>query len=167
MGGFVVRKLRKICSGDMEIAIEDLVNADDSEPEENEEWMGAIDRGGLIRVTTNMYQTLCAIEYVIRTYLRGDTVSTSGSEVIVEAITNDADVQFHWNLASVQMDEEIGERLLDKIANQWLTIRQHSFAKSIMEQYKRETKQSVQKKKPLRSTLSSKEGDLSSASDSD
>lgn len=43
MGGFMVRKT---CSGDLKIAIEDLVsNDEDSEPSENEEWLGAINRG--------------------------------------------------------------------------------------------------------------------------
>lgn len=149
----------------MKLAVEDLVDREDGEPEENEEWIGAIDRGGLVRITSNLYQTICSMEYVIRTHLRNDTVPIINSEVIVEAIVNDADVQFFWDLASTQMDEEIGETLLDRVANAWLTIRKHSFARSILERYKRETKQSVQKKKPLRSTLSTKEGDISSDSD--
>ena len=164
MGGFVIRKLRRVCTGDLKIAVEDLVDVnDDGELAENEEWMGAIDRGGLIRVTTEMYQTLCAIEYVIRTFLHGDSIPACNNDVIMEAAVEDTDVQFHWNLASLQMNEKIRELLLVKVANQWLTIRQHSFAKSILERYKREIKQGIQKKKPLRirSTLSTKEGDIS------
>ena len=164
-GGFLVRQLREDCHGDLDLkTIGDLVDtAEDGEPDENEEWMGAIDRGGLVWISSNLYQTICASEYVIRTHLRNDTIPIGKikSEVIVEAIINDADVQFFWNLASTQMDEDTSEKLLDRVANAWLTIRKHSFAKSILEQYKREIKQSVQKKKPLGSTLSTKEGDIS------
>ena len=162
----MVKELKEDLKGDLKAALEDLVERDENrEPEENEEWIGAVDRGGLVWITSNLYQTICSMEYVIRTHLHNDTIPIINSEVIVEAIMNDADVQFFWDLASTQMDEDTSETLLEKVANAWLTIRKHSFAKSILERYKRETKQSVQKKKPLRSTLSTKEGEISSDSD--
>ena len=105
------------------------------------------------------HQTLCAIEYVIRSYFSGDTITTCSNAKIIASVVDDADVQFHWNLASSQMDEDVSEKLLEKVANKWLGIREHSFAKSILERYKRETKQSVQKKKPLRTVLSTIEAD--------
>ena len=128
--------MREDCQGDLKTAIDDLVDRDeDGEPEENEEWMGAIDRGGLVWISSNLYQTICASEYVIRTHLHNDTIPIGKikSEVIVEAIINDADVQFFWSLASTQMDEDMSKELLDRVANAWLTIRKHSFAKSILE----------------------------------
>ena len=60
MGGFVIRKLRKVCSGDMKTAVEDLVdNDEDTEPMENEEWIGAINRGGLIRISDDTSNSVC------------------------------------------------------------------------------------------------------------
>lgn len=112
-------------------------------------------------MTDEMYQTLCAIEYVVRAYFHGDAIPACNSDVIVEAAVDDTDVQFYWNLAS---SEHTSGMLLDKIAKQWLAIRQHSFAKSILEKYKSETKQPIQKKKSLRSTLLTN-GGISSDSD--
>jgi hypothetical protein len=74
-------------------------------------------------------------------------------EKITESIMDASEVQFHWSLASSQMDEEARELILEQIVRKWITIRGFSFTKSVLEQYKRETKRSTEKAKPLRSTL--------------
>lgn len=160
----MVKRLKKKCTGDLIIAIEDLIESnEDGEPAENEEWIGAINRGGLVRITDDTYHTLCAIEYVLRSCFNGDTI-TNNSADIMETVISDADVQFHWNLVASQMDDDVSEKLLDEVANKWLAIRQHSFAKSILERYKKELKQPIQKKKPLRTVLQVNKSD---SSDSD
>lgn len=155
MGGYIIRALNKVNKKNPEILLQlkDLVNDDDNaEPAESEEWVCTIDRGGLIRVTDEMYNALTAIEYVTRTFYCDSSVASKvDCRDIVTADAND--VQFHWSLASAQMDEEYREHILEQIVTKWVTIRGFSFTKSILEQYKRETKKSTQKSKPLRSTL--------------
>ena len=62
----------------------------------------------------------------------------------------DDDVQFYWCLLSGNMDQESADKLLEMLINKWITIRGFSFAKSIMEMYKNETKKGTQKAKALR-----------------
>ena len=66
MGGYLLRALFKENAGIVQ-ELKELENSDDDiEPAESEEWICSIDRGALIRITENMFQTLLAIEYVIR-----------------------------------------------------------------------------------------------------
>lgn len=158
MGGYIIRALNKVNKKNPEILLQlkDLVNDDDNaEPAESEEWVCTIDRGGLIRVTDEMYNALTAIEYVTRTFYCDSSVASKVDcrDIVTASIIDANDVQFHWSLASAQMDEEYREHILEQIVTKWVTIRGFSFTKSILEQYKRETKKSTQKSKPLRSTL--------------
>ncbi|SMN01061.1 hypothetical protein SPONL_1741 [uncultured Candidatus Thioglobus sp.] len=160
MGGYLIRALRKENSANsgLMLNLQDLVNDDDdTEPAESEEWTCSIDRGGLIRITEDMYQTLLSIEYITRTIYNESIVDkTDGSylETCVENIVNASDVQFHWSHATAQMHEVLSEHILERITKKWLVIRGFSFTKSILEKYKREAKKGTQKSKPLRSTLS-------------
>ena len=73
---------------------------------------------------------------------------------VVEVIVNDDNVLFAWALVSVSWQEEQSVALLRLIAQHWVTMRGFSNAKSLLEQYKRLSKQSVQKSKGLRRKLS-------------
>lgn len=165
MGGYILRALGKMNKGSSGILfqLKDLRNDDeDTEPAESEEWICSIDRGGLIRITDEMYQVLIAIEYVTRSFYETSSadklMDSSHQEEIIESIMDESDVQFHWSLASSQMDEEYKDVILEQVIMKWITIRGFSFAKSILEQYKREAKKSTQKSKPLRSTLPTSSG---------
>ena len=157
MGGYILRALRKEnrkCSGILR-QLRDLINDnDDTEPAESEEWVCSVDRGGLLRITEEMYDVLKAIEYVTRSfYNRKSAGKEECREKIVEGILDASEVQFYWSLASLQMDEESSEIILEQIVNKWVTIRGYSFTKSILEQFKKDSKKSTEKAKPLRSTL--------------
>ena len=64
IGGYIVRSIHKDCTvKKILLGLDDLHNSDDNmEPSESEEWMCAINRGGLIRINDSFYYTLCAIE---------------------------------------------------------------------------------------------------------
>ena len=82
MGGYLVRVLTKENKDSSEITLQlkDLQNEDDdTEPAESEEWICSIDRGGLIRITDEMYQTLIAIEYVTHTFFNKSCVDKMDS----------------------------------------------------------------------------------------
>ena len=72
---------------------------------------------------------------------------------LVENISHDDDVTFHWVIASANVEEDVVNSLFDRILKLYVTIRGFSFASSILEMYKNEGKKSTQKKKTLRQTL--------------
>lgn len=157
MGGYIIRALKKDNKKSTEILLQlkDLVNDDaDTEPAESEEWICSIDRGGLIRISDDMYNVLTSIEYVTRTFYNTSSAGREDCrEKVVGSIIDASEVQFYWSLASSQMDEESKELILEQIVSKWVTIRGFSFTRSILEQYKKEAKKTTQKAKPLRSTL--------------
>ena len=64
-----------------------------------------------------MYQTLIAIEYVTRTFFNQSSVDNDKMDCqkATEASMDASDVQFHWALASSQMNEELSELILERI----------------------------------------------------
>ena len=69
---------------------------------------------------------------------------------LTKMVTEDDDVQFSWTIAASSMEEDIVDRAFEVILNLYITIRGFSFAASILEMYKQETKKGTQKKKTLR-----------------
>ena len=61
-------------------------------------------------------------------------------------MVDDSVVQFSWCLVG-EIDEENGMECLKMIITKWVTIRGFSFAKSMTELYKEESKKSTQKSK--------------------
>ena len=118
IGGYLLRKLSTEHLNFSE-ELKELENADDDlEPAESEEWMCSIDRGGLIRITDKMYQTQLAIEYVTRMFFSESSVTKMDDTfrvVVTDAIMSTSEVQFHWSLASSQMDTDCAETILELI----------------------------------------------------
>lgn len=157
MGGYIIRSLTSSLQKDdsMLVGLKLITNLDDDTvPAESEEWMCSIDRGGLVRITDEFYQSLCAIEYATHRNLRPDCTRIPKS--LSAEIIEDSDVQFNWCIATVGMSEEISTLLIKKIVKQWITVRGFSFANSIVEKYKRENKKTTEKTKPLRRKLAEK-----------
>ena len=57
-------------------------------------------------------------------------------------ITVDDDVLFNWMMTGAE-DEEV----FNEMVKLWITIRGHSFAKSVMEKYKKKAKELLQNQK--------------------
>ena len=158
-GGYIVRALKKKNKNDKSVLqdLKELCNEDDDmEPAESEEWLCSIDRGGLIRISEDMYQTLLAIEYITKTFYHESVahkMDDTYKEKVIDGVIEASEVQLKWTLASSSMQEENRELILEQIVTQWVTTRGFSFTKSILEKYKRETKKGTQKAKPLRATL--------------
>lgn len=172
-GGYIVRALRKKNKKDESVLqdLKELCNEDDDmEPAESEEWLCSIDRGGLIRVTEDMYQALLAIECITKTFYQkslAHKMDDSYKEKVIDGVIDASEVQLKWTLASSSMQEENRELILEQIVTQWVTIRGFSFTKSILEKYKKETKKGTQKAKPLRATLCSTESTSTAAESKD
>ena len=86
---------------------------------------------------------------------KAHTMDESMKKHVVNQIVADNDVQFHWCLLGITIDfgEELSEEILESCVHQWVTVRQYSFAKNIMELYKQETKKCTSKSQALRKTL--------------
>ena len=86
------------------------------------------------------------------------------AEEVNTAVLQDDDVLFNWCLAvglalGCDYDESISDSCLKQIVRKWITIRGHSFSKSMMEMYKQRSKKGTEKSKPLRSKCSTNNTD--------
>lgn len=146
VGGYVIRSLRKDgAKSELKYLIKEARDTD------SEDWVLALDRGGLIHITESFCQLLCSMEYTIRQHSEFD------KDAILDDILNNSDVLFNWCLAS-PMDEnnEHTQSLID-ITEKWITIRGFSFTKSVLEKFKQENKKTTAKSKPLRRKVSQAE----------
>ena len=72
----------------------------------------------------------------------------------MKAISEDIDVQFYWTLISQDIDdEEDAIELLTDVCDMWITIRGFSMASAWLEEYKKQKKTKVAKKRGLRKDL--------------
>ena len=57
----------------------------------------------------------------------------------------DSDVQFSWCLTgiSIEIEDERADTILEMCIKKWVTIREFSFAKNILEMYKQHNKSSL------------------------
>ena len=59
---------------------------------------------------------------------------------VISAILSDDDLLFDWCFAAeFVVDQDIGDRCLQKVVNKWFVIRGFSFSNSMMEMYKQES----------------------------
>ena len=77
-------------------------------------------------------------------------------DAVTEDTIKDDDVLFYWSISSASMSQYCANKLLEKIVSKWITIRGFSFAKTMLEMYKKETKKGTQKSKALRKMLADK-----------
>ena len=162
IGGYVIRMLKKAHHQDKEIMdILDMLTISStqssSHDQDSQRWIKALDRGGLIYISDEAFHCFCAIEVGIRRHLNMTNIEDMDDSFrsrLVTHLVDDSNVQFSWCLVG-EMDEDSGTECLEMIVTKWVTIRGFSFAKSMMELYKQESKKSTQKSKGLRATLSS------------
>lgn len=134
-------------------ALKELYGDDTEVAEESEEWTASVDRGALVYVNNTAYQFLSAVEYCLRRHMHVDKtrdMSNTFRQELSSKIKEDDDVQFHWVMLACRMEEEVSENILDSIVYLYITVRGFSFASSVLERYKKETKKGTQKAKTLR-----------------
>ena len=156
VGGYVVRQLmQKSKDSGVKQLLNELIDESDSTAGPAQEWIDAIDRGGLTRITTEAHRLFYAIEMCVRRYLHTDNplLLENIKDILEDNILKDEDVLFYWCLAGQIEGDEVADKSLAMIANLWITIRANSFAKNILEMYKQSTKKGTGKAKSLRSTL--------------
>lgn len=164
VGGYVIKsvraKLKSPQDDELTLGLDELcITDDDVEPAESEEWLCSIDRGGLTRITDDAYLLFVSIETSVRRHFHiGNTqmMNNKFRDAVSEDTIKDDDVLFYWSISSASMSQYCANKLLEKIVNKWITIRGFSFAKTMLEMYKKETKKGTQKSKALRRMLADK-----------
>ena len=131
--------------------LQDMIESTEESLHDSISWTKAVDRGGLIHVNDYVFDVFAEMEIVLRKNLKA---CKQDLRQVVEVIVNDDNVLFTCALVSASWQEEQSVALLRLIAQHWVTMRGFSNAKSLLEQYKRRSKQSVQKSKGLRRKLS-------------
>ena len=157
--GYSIRSLRKKIGrmnlkekDELEKCLEEMIEEAKS-THHSADWTKAIDRGGLIHVDDMTYAFFADMELVTRQYINSRPARDVNMLSVVDLIMQDENVLFSWSITSASWDPEIAKVLLKLIAEHYVNMRGFSFAKSVMELYKKKAKQNVQKSKGLRKQL--------------
>ena len=105
----------------------------------------------MVHVTEECHQLFLSIELITRHHIYIANVHSMDEEFrehLLNMIIIDDDALFNWTMTGAE-DEEV----LNVIIKLWITIRGNSFAKSVMEIYKKKSKKVTSKSKGLRTTL--------------
>ena len=102
------------------------------------QWVQLIDCGGLIHVSEECHQLFLSAELLTHhhTYTNNLEMLDGGSQQhLINLKTLDDNVLFNWTVTG-------GDKVvvLKEIVQLWITIRGNSFAKSIMEKYKKKAR---------------------------
>ena len=119
---------------------------------DSEEWVRAVNRGGLVLIRDTTYDVFLAIEEEVRKRLiSGEQFELS--EDVMKEIADDDNVSHFWSLLDEEWEEESSAVLLQMIVNQYVKVRGFAYATSLVEQYKIDNKETTQKSKGLRKQL--------------
>ncbi len=102
------------------------------------------------------YLVFARIEAVVQTHFTVSklrSITDGQKDELLRQVVSDDEVHFQWSMVSADMSEDVGEELLKKIANLWITIRGHSFSKWYVEMYKQRQKKVTSRSKGLRKEL--------------
>ena len=137
---------------ELQLCLWDLLD-DENEGGTADDWVDAIDRGGLTRVNEMTFQVFLAMELELRKHLR--VKRCVDLEQICKFVVGDDDVLFYWSIVGGDWEQEESKQLLKLVADLYITMRGFSFASAWVENYKSSTKTTLQKSKALRKKLNS------------
>jgi hypothetical protein len=141
------------------IAIQDLAEDPDDcrSSDASSDWLGMVDRGGLFHIKDETFKWFLGIEMLVRRMFHRDNVRSVNSETrdqLITSILQDEEVSSGWSNLMEEVEGDESGVLLKMIVDLYITIRGHSFAKTLMENYKQAKKETTQKSKSLRKTIS-------------
>ena len=159
--GYVLRAIQKKINrsshplkGELALCLEELREESNEFSHESEEWLQAIDRGGLVHVNDMTYMLFTALEQALRPYLGSmQTSSELNIKEVSKLIRSDESVLFYWSILSVNWEEEAADALLVMLVEHWITLRGFSSASALMEKYKQCCKKNLEKSKGVRKRL--------------
>lgn len=138
---------------DMVLFIVDLSGDESDEREGTEQWLNAIDRGGLWHVNDDTFTVFCIVEEEARQHFKkenADCIHAGSKQILIERILCNEELLFFWSMLASRVDDDIGRKVLDMLVRLYITIRGYSFASSCLELYKQATQKKLQKSKALR-----------------
>ena len=144
-----INKSRSKQSNKLKKCLREMAEDTDESVLDSAEWTRALDRG-LIHVNDIIFSVFTEMELAL---LRNLAVYKENFCQVIDLILNDENVLFAWALASASWQEEDSNVLLQMIVEHWVTLRGFSNAKSLLEKYKRKSRQGVQNSKGLRRKL--------------
>ena len=163
VAGYVCRKLRNKIEksslpnkDDLVLCLLDMSGDDDREEDGTEDWLNAIDRGGLWHVSDQTYGLFYVVEEVVRkhfTRTNAHKLTDTSKHSLIRAINENEDVMFQWCIMTAGAKDGDATLLLHMIVELYITLRGFSFAASFIEQYKKATKRVLQKGKGIRKEL--------------
>ena len=139
----------------MILFISDLSGDEWDESQGTEGWTNAIDRGGLWHVSDDTYLIFYLMEKEIRNHFvhKSAKALTETKKKVVDSILSNDDLLFHWSILASPVGDAVGEVVLRKMVELYVTVRGFAFASSCMELYKQQHKKRTQKSKALRKKL--------------
>lgn len=122
-----------------------------------EEWINAIDRGGLCHVNEQAYMFFVAMEEEVQYNLKStpDEKITDGFKAkLIDKISSNECVKSYWSDINVdEGEEDDSNAVLDMIIKLWITIRGYAYSSAWVELHKQACQRGTQKSKPFRKTL--------------
>ena len=95
---------------------------EDGEVKNTSDWINAIDRGGLVRISENTFEFFRTMELILHCVYNSETVQEMTSatrENLCRLITTNNDVLFYWCMVTVEVDQE---EATEMIVNLWITV---------------------------------------------
>eukprot|EP00731_Ephydatia_muelleri_P023298 Em0015g881a len=153
--GYVPRALQKKLfkhprQKDLQLYLNELIS-DGSEAvtDFSDDWLTAVNRGGLIVVNNMAFELFHTMECEFRHNIQPTGIVDNA----VELILNNEDVLFLWSIISNSWDQDCSSELLERMVKLWITLRGFSLCGALMEQYKVTNKITTQKSKAMRKEL--------------
>jgi len=156
--GFVCRKIHgrleeSSCPGrtEMMLCLSDMNGGDIDNEEHTDEWLRTINRGGLWKVTDEVYQLFLMLEQELKKEISGTEQGKKAK--IIEQLMGNENLLFQWCFCTNDLPTEFSIPLLKQIIELFMTVHGHGYASSCLELYKERNKKTLSKKKALRTNL--------------
>lgn len=124
-------------------------------------WVNKVNRGGLFIVSDCAYEVFHAMEQVLRQFLSSIPDNKHlDKDRIISILLEDSSIQFYWSMMAFDFDTNTAQNVLQDVIKLWITIRGHSYASAIVEEYKR-LNGALKRTKSLRKELKKQSTDIS------
>ena len=159
VAGYVCFKLRQNITASthplrdkMLLCLMDLCD-EDEETSPSADWVHAVNRGGLVRVSKNTFSLFHRMEMIVRSVFNKEKMYDMTKGIKLNLSKEDEDIALYWCMLTIEIEYSDGAVLLGMMVDLYITIRGFSFTKSVMEMYKQKNKRCTQKAKSLRRKL--------------
>ena len=140
----------------MMLCLSDMNGGDIDEDDHTDEWISKINKGRLWKVTDKVYQLFCIMEKEMKLEFSDscrDSFVESKKAGFIEDLLKNEELLIQWGFTTSDLPCNLHNTLLKLISELFMIIHGHAHASSCLELYKEQNKQTLSKKKALRSSL--------------